>query len=165
MNSGTKSRIKMIKRLVFETGLAKGEIAQRLGVPFPTFSGWITGSSTIPDDKLRAFLRICAEEGIYASFDKVRAANGHPQRILEDHSPAALLVKARAEKGLTLEEVGRAVGVTKQSVDEWEEKGPPLSRIPALAQALGVTAEELRAPADSPGPRPVTGRRGCRRGR
>ena len=52
--------------------------------------------------------------------------------------------KYRAEKGISQEELGNAVGVTIQTVSEWENGGmPDAGLIPAIAGALGVTTDML----------------------
>ena len=54
---------------------------------------------------------------------------------------------ARDRLGLNQEEVGNAIGVSKQSVNQYETKGtsPEPHRIPALRQILRVTFAWLHA--------------------
>jgi len=50
----------------------------------------------------------------------------------------------RKKKGLTQEELGRALGVSMQAVSRWENGGvPDTMLLPALADALGVSIDEL----------------------
>ncbi|ULJ68157.1 helix-turn-helix domain-containing protein [Wielerella bovis] len=53
--------------------------------------------------------------------------------------------QARTEKGLTLQELGDIVGVTPQSVAQWEKYAIPRpQKIKSLADALGVSPEWLQ---------------------
>lgn len=49
----------------------------------------------------------------------------------------AVLVSVQLS-GLTYEEIGKRIGVTKQAVNKWTEKGVPHSRIPAFCNATGT---------------------------
>lgn len=51
----------------------------------------------------------------------------------------------RKEKGYSQSELGDLVGVSNKAVSKWEtnEANPDLSVVPKLAEALGVTADEL----------------------
>lgn len=51
----------------------------------------------------------------------------------------------RKAKGLTLEEVGNAVGITRASVSSWESSTtrPDLDRLVGLARLFGVTIDHL----------------------
>lgn len=54
--------------------------------------------------------------------------------------------KLREDKGLSQETLGRAAGVTYQSVQEWEREdgtAPSRKRLKAVATALGVTEQYL----------------------
>lgn len=55
---------------------------------------------------------------------------------------------ARMRRGLTQDDVAERFGISRVSVSKWEQNGPPESRLPELAELLGVTIDELR-------PRPV----------
>ena len=56
----------------------------------------------------------------------------------------------RKNKGMTQEQLAQRVGVTAQAVSKWENdlSCPDISILPQLAEALGVTTDELlgRAP-------------------
>lgn len=64
---------------------------------------------------------------------------------------AANFAKVRAAKAMTLGDVADALGVSKPTVWAWEHgKATPLpERVPAIAHALGVDADLLRAPANT----------------
>ncbi len=51
----------------------------------------------------------------------------------------------RKAKDLSQEDLAVAVGVDKTAVSHWENRvaRPDMSRLPALAEALGVTVDEL----------------------
>ena len=50
----------------------------------------------------------------------------------------------RKNKGLTQEELGRAVGVSMQAVSKWENGGvPDAMLLPAIAETLGVSIDQL----------------------
>lgn len=50
----------------------------------------------------------------------------------------------RVQKGLTQEQLGGIVGVSMQAVSKWERGGTPdIDLLPALADALGVSIDEL----------------------
>ena len=51
----------------------------------------------------------------------------------------------RKEKGMTQRQLAELMNVTDKAVSKWERdlSCPDIHSIPALAQALGVTAEEL----------------------
>jgi SOS-response transcriptional repressor LexA len=53
----------------------------------------------------------------------------------------------RLKKGLTLQQVGDAFGIGRASVSGWEadKTRPDMSKLPKLAQLLGVTSDELLA--------------------
>lgn len=55
------------------------------------------------------------------------------------------IVKLRKEKGVTQEELAKAVGVTNQSVSKWESATccPDIQLLPVLADYFGVTIDEL----------------------
>ncbi len=56
----------------------------------------------------------------------------------------AQISKYRKERGLTQEELGKAVGVSTQAVSRWECGGAPdVSLLPAIADALHVTVDAL----------------------
>lgn len=56
----------------------------------------------------------------------------------------AQISKYRKERGLTQEELGKAVGVSTQAVSRWECGGAPdVSLLPAIADALRVTVDAL----------------------
>ena len=57
----------------------------------------------------------------------------------------ARLAELREAKELTQEEVAAAVGVDKTAVSHWENgiARPDISRLPALADTLGVSIDEL----------------------
>lgn len=52
----------------------------------------------------------------------------------------------RSSKGMTLEELGKAIGVTKQTIQKYEAgiiKGIPYDTIIALADTFGITPSAL----------------------
>ena len=50
----------------------------------------------------------------------------------------------RREKGMTQEELGRAVGVSMQAVSKWENGGvPDATLLPAIAETLNVSIDQL----------------------
>ena len=55
------------------------------------------------------------------------------------------LAPAMARAGMSGPEVARALGVSRQAVDYWVRgtKWPNPDRLPALAELLGVTIDEL----------------------
>jgi len=54
------------------------------------------------------------------------------------------LKKIRINRGITQEQLGVSVGVSAQAVSKWEKKGfPDASVLPAIADCLGVTIDEL----------------------
>lgn len=57
----------------------------------------------------------------------------------------AFVAQLRREKGLTQQELADRLGVTNKAVSKWEtgEGYPEITMLPALADALGVTADEL----------------------
>lgn len=63
------------------------------------------------------------------------------------------LEKLRKERGLTLAQVADKLGVSKPTVWAWEKgKARPVSeRLPALAEVLGVTENELSVISEPPG--------------
>jgi len=69
------------------------------------------------------------------------------------------IYRLRKEKGLSQEELGKLVGVSNKAVSKWEtyEANPDITLLPLLAQALGVTADELltdiKAEKDDPKPK------------
>lgn len=70
-----------------------------------------------------------------------------------DQAFGARLQRLRKERGLTLAQVGAALGVSKPTVWAWENgrARPVDSRIDVLAEALGVTGEELLAAGEGSG--------------
>ena len=69
------------------------------------------------------------------------------------------IYRLRKEKGLSQDELGKLVGVSNKAVSKWEtyEANPEITLLPLLAQALGVTTDELltdiKAEKDDPKPR------------
>lgn len=56
----------------------------------------------------------------------------------------AQIRKYRNKKGISQEELGRAVGVTTQAVSKWERGGvPDAELIPSIAKLIGVTTDML----------------------
>ncbi len=54
------------------------------------------------------------------------------------------IAKFRKAKGLTQEDLGKAVGISAQAVSRWECGGAPdVTLLPAVADALGVTVDAL----------------------
>jgi transcriptional regulator with XRE-family HTH domain len=55
------------------------------------------------------------------------------------------IYRLRKEKGLSQEELGKMVGVSNKAVSKWEtyEANPDITLLPLLAQALGITTDEL----------------------
>jgi transcriptional regulator with XRE-family HTH domain len=55
------------------------------------------------------------------------------------------IYRLRKEKGLSQAELGELVGVSNKAVSKWEtyEANPDITLLPLLAQALGVTTDEL----------------------
>ena len=52
--------------------------------------------------------------------------------------------RLRSEKGLTQEQLGKAVGVTTQAVSKWERGGmPDAELLPRLSEVLGVSIDTL----------------------
>lgn len=65
-----------------------------------------------------------------------------------------IIKQRRRELGLTLEEVGHRVGVSRATVQRWENgilRNPGRDKIAALAAALHVTPEYLLGWTDDPG--------------
>jgi transcriptional regulator with XRE-family HTH domain len=69
------------------------------------------------------------------------------------------IYRLRKEKGLSQAELGEFVGVSNKAVSKWEtyEANPDITLLPLLAQALGVTTDELltdiKAEKDDPKPK------------
>ena len=69
------------------------------------------------------------------------------------------IYRLRKAKGLSQDELGKLVGVSNKAVSKWEtyEANPDITLLPLLAQALGVTCEELltdiKAEKDDPKPK------------
>jgi len=69
------------------------------------------------------------------------------------------IYRLRKEKGLSQDELGKLVGVSNKAVSKWEtyEANPDITLLPLLAQALGVTTDELlsdiKAEKNDPKPR------------
>lgn len=57
----------------------------------------------------------------------------------------ALIARTRKEKGMTQLELAEKMGVTDKAVSKWERdlSCPDVSSLPALAQVLGLSLEEL----------------------
>ncbi|MDR0473537.1 MAG: helix-turn-helix domain-containing protein [Treponema sp.] len=55
------------------------------------------------------------------------------------------IYRLRKEKGLSQDELGKFVGVSNKAVSKWEtyEANPDITLLPLLAQALGVSTDEL----------------------
>lgn len=65
------------------------------------------------------------------------------------------LKKLRTEKGLSMDDLARSVGVSKSSVHRWEQGSVPLDQatsahIARLAQALGTSVDYLRGNTEDP---------------
>ena len=69
------------------------------------------------------------------------------------------IYRLRKEKGLSQSELGEFVGVSNKAVSKWEtyEANPDITLLPLLAQALGVSTDELltdiKAEKNDPRPR------------
>ncbi|MCL1928413.1 MAG: helix-turn-helix domain-containing protein [Treponema sp.] len=69
------------------------------------------------------------------------------------------IYRLRKAKGMSQDELGKLVGVSNKAVSKWEtyESNPDITLLPLLAQALGVTADELltdiKAEKDDPKPK------------
>ena len=61
------------------------------------------------------------------------------------------IAKLRRERGLTQEQLGKALCVSGQAVSKWEKGGAPdAEMLPAIADRLGVTIDTLFGRADEP---------------
>jgi len=58
----------------------------------------------------------------------------------------------RKRAGLSQEQLAEKLGVSRQAVSKWEtgEASPDVNKLRALAEALGVTADELLSPEEPP---------------
>ena len=53
----------------------------------------------------------------------------------------------RARKGMSLEELGNAIGVSRKTINNWETKGNiPQDKLVAMADLFGTTADYLLRP-------------------
>lgn len=63
---------------------------------------------------------------------------------MSDNPLSQNIAKYRKAAGLTQEDLGRLLNVSMQAVSRWERGGAPdLSLLPELAQALGITIDQL----------------------
>lgn len=80
------------------------------------------------------------------------AVEGHGEFISADHEPLDRKIhRLRTARGLSLDRLAEAMGVSKPTVWAWEQgrARPTEARIEKLASALGVTAEQLVPAFDS----------------
>ena len=55
-----------------------------------------------------------------------------------------IIAKLRRERGITQEQLGKALGISSQAVSKWENGGSPdVDMLPAIADNLGVTIDTL----------------------
>lgn len=68
-----------------------------------------------------------------------------PSRRRLDGPIHGRILELREKKGLTQEELAEAIGVDKTAVSHWENgiARPDMSRLPAVAAALGVSVDAL----------------------
>lgn len=64
---------------------------------------------------------------------------------MDEMSVGRRIASLRAEKALTQQELGNAIGVSDKTVSKWETGGsyPDITIIPMLADYFGVTADYL----------------------
>lgn len=98
-----------------------------------------------------AQLRSAVTDGVRIAAVKERGTNG---------ALGARLQRLRKERGLTLSELARRLGVSKPTVWAWEQgKARPVeSRFTPIAELLGVTVSELQAGDDDPALRDLVAR-------
>lgn len=62
-----------------------------------------------------------------------------------------MIAALRKERGMTQEQLGKALGVSAQAVSKWEKGGAPdVQLLPSIADRLGVTVDTLFGRADEP---------------
>ena len=52
--------------------------------------------------------------------------------------------QARDRAGLSLRQAAHIIGVSHVTIDKWETEGPPEARIPAIAEAYGVSEHWIK---------------------
>lgn len=79
----------------------------------------------------------------------IEGENAAATPVLAEETLGERIVALRKQQGLTLTELARRLAVSKPTVWAWEQgKARPIdSRLPALAEALGVQISELQATA------------------
>ena len=70
------------------------------------------------------------------------------------------IAAVRKAAGLTQEQLGELVGVTRQAVSKWETgtADPSTSNLLALAKLFGISAEELLRSVEQEGPEAENGK-------
>lgn len=48
-----------------------------------------------------------------------------------------------AQQGMTVQELQRRIGFTRNSIIRWDENRPSIDRVKAVADALGVSIDEI----------------------
>lgn len=79
--------------------------------------------------------------------------SARPQGMPDRKHLARNLSRLRKEKGLTLDQVAAALGVSKPAVWGWENgrAAPQFDRLQAIAQLFGVSVERLSGPSNHEG--------------
>lgn len=72
---------------------------------------------------------------------------------MDSRRMGALITRRRKAEGMTQQDLADRLGVTNKAVSKWEtgEGYPDIASVPALAEALGVTADELLAGEENAG--------------
>ena len=70
------------------------------------------------------------------------------------------LIRARKARGMTQEELGARLSISRQAVSKWETgtADPSTSNLLALAKLFGISAEELLRSVEQEGPEAENGK-------
>ena len=112
------------------------------------------GPAALAAAQLQGFAAGGPKVGAFAADQTSPLHDARPSAAKGNEALGARLNRLRREAGLTLSDVGTALGVSKPTVWAWEKgKARPLpERLDAIAAALGVTPEMLAA---APAPREI----------
>lgn len=130
---------KALHALRDEYGISSSELAERIGVPFPTLCCYESGLALPSQDTIAKIANIYG-----LSVDDMLARGVRMQNPAQKDNP---IFKARTDAGLTVTRLAECLGISRQHVQMWErdQYKPQTQTIKKIAAICNVDPDKLSA--------------------